>query len=175
VRILRLFIISFVLLFLLVSAISLFVPSRVRISKAINVKASPAAAWQQIDDMGKWKQWNPFFANVPAELISGMDTSQGRLNAMTVNGTTIRWIQREPGERIAAMERVGRQPVQNGWKCMEIPGADSTTIQWYMDFNLKWYPWEKLGSLLFEKSYGPKMEQGLTNLKKILEADRISH
>jgi hypothetical protein len=43
-----------------------------------------------------------------------------------------------------------------------------------MDFHLRWYPWEKFASLLFEQSYGPKMEQGLGNIKKMVEADRTS-
>jgi hypothetical protein len=43
-----------------------------------------------------------------------------------------------------------------------------------MDFRLRWYPWEKFSSLLFEKSYGLTMEKGLNNIKKLSEADRTS-
>jgi hypothetical protein len=38
-----------------------------------------------------------------------------------------------------------------------------------MDFHLRWYPWEKFASLLLEKSYGPRMEQGLATLKRLVE------
>jgi hypothetical protein len=38
-----------------------------------------------------------------------------------------------------------------------------------MDFRLRWYPWEKFSSLLLEKRYGPMLENGLDNLKKLME------
>jgi hypothetical protein len=44
-----------------------------------------------------------------------------------------------------------------------------------MDFHLRWYPWEKFGSLLLEKSYGTKMEMGLMSLKKLAETDRVTN
>lgn len=124
--------------------------------------------------MGEWKAWNPFFQNVQESMIKEVDSSEGMVRAMTVNGTRISWLSIADTEHVAAMERPGRLSVLNGWKNMTISGSDSTTIQWYMDFHLHWYPWEKFGSLLFERSYGPKMELGLSNLKKIVEADRTS-
>jgi hypothetical protein len=38
-----------------------------------------------------------------------------------------------------------------------------------MDFHLGWLPWNKFSGLLLEKRYGPRMEQGLTKLKSLLE------
>jgi hypothetical protein len=38
-----------------------------------------------------------------------------------------------------------------------------------MDFRLRWYPWEKFSSLLFEKQYGTQMEAGLESLKQLAE------
>ena len=173
-RYLRLLIGSFIFLFLVVFGISLFIPSNVRISRAINMKAGPEAVWKQVDDMRRWPTWNPFFAGVDPSAIIELDTTGNQLRAMRVNGTDISWQQSGKNERIAAMNRPGRKPVLNGWKSMQIAGSDSTTVQWYMDFKLSWYPWEKFSSLLFERSYGSQMELGLTNLKKIAESDLSS-
>ena len=101
------------------------------------------------------------------------DTINGKSGSMSVSGTSVQWKDIRPDERIAEMKS-SRRSILNGWKCISHAGSDSTTLQWYMDFHLRWYPWEKFASLLFEQSYGPKMEQGLGNLKKILEADRTS-
>jgi hypothetical protein len=48
---------------------------------------------------------------------------------------------------------------------------DSThhTVQWYFDFHLRWYPWEKLASLLLEKVYGTRMAQSLERLRAVAE------
>jgi hypothetical protein len=40
-----------------------------------------------------------------------------------------------------------------------------------MQFKLRWYPWEKFASLLFEKQYGTQMEAGLNKLKAYLEKE----
>jgi hypothetical protein len=38
-----------------------------------------------------------------------------------------------------------------------------------MDFRLRWYPWQKFGSLLYEDTYGTMMQQGLQKLKTSAE------
>lgn len=166
---------SLIILFLLVTGMSLFLPSRVRISKAMNVLALPDDIRSPIRDMKRWREWNTFFLSLPDTQLHIIDSAVGPQNAMEVNGTQISWETWTPDEYVALMRREGKEPVRNGWNLIHHPGSDSTTVQWYMDFKLHWYPWEKFGSLLFERSYGPGMEQGLTNLKKIIQADRISH
>jgi hypothetical protein len=43
--------------------------------------------------------------------------------------------------------------------------SDTTVVQWYFDFRLKWYPWEKFGSIVFDQQLGPSMESSLENLR----------
>ena len=67
------------------------------------------------------------------------------------------------------MQKKGFRPIVTGWNAITHQSTDSTTVQWYIDFQLRWYPWEKFSSLLFEKNYGVRMEEGLSNLKKLAE------
>ena len=173
-RFIKLLIISGLLLFGLITAISLLIPFTVRISRATNIHASAGKIWQQVDDMHQWKEWNPFFSKLPAGAIHISDTGAGKTTIMEVSGTTVQWKEKKADERIVVMQGKNGKPMINGWKCIQHPGSDSTTLQWYMDFKLRWYPWEKFSSLIFDKSYGPKMEQGLDNIKKNAEADRTS-
>ena len=69
----------------------------------------------------------------------------------------------------AALQQAGKMPLINGWKIYHHPSTDSLTLQWYSDFHLKWYPWQKLGSLFYENTYGVMMEEGLGNLKRLAE------
>ncbi len=57
--------------------------------------------------------------------------------------------------------------VQDSFHLEESAGI--TVVQWYFDFKLNWYPWEKFGSITFDKQVGPVMEQSLNNLKKLVE------
>ena len=38
-----------------------------------------------------------------------------------------------------------------------------------MGFHLRWYPWEKFTSFMFERIYNPQLQKGLDNLKTFLE------
>ena len=44
-----------------------------------------------------------------------------------------------------------------------------TTVNWSFQQQLNWYPWERLGGMLYDNVYGPSMEASLANLKKVCE------
>jgi Polyketide cyclase / dehydrase and lipid transport len=163
-RIIKLGLISLVMFALLVTGISLFIPSHIRISKAIDITANKDSAWQQITNASNWKNWYPGADSLPPLLIDGKikgigtDSTQG---LMLVNST----------DSSVTAENVGpgSRSAESGWNIYPGYTPSAITIQWYMDFYLKWYPWEKFSSLLLENRYGPLMEKGLENLKEYCE------
>ncbi|HVE60521.1 MAG TPA: hypothetical protein VNA26_01790 [Chitinophagaceae bacterium] len=64
-RFIKLPLISFVFLFLLITIISLFFPSHVRISKAINIKAEKETVFALIADTSQWYRWHPAYMQKP--------------------------------------------------------------------------------------------------------------
>ena len=123
----------------------------------------------ELKNAARWKDWYP-----------GMDSAKpfykdGQVKGAVFNGQSpshppyIVITKEEESEITAQFISNKMNPVINGWKMISHPASDSLTVQWYMDFHLRWYPWEKFASLLFEKSHGEKMEQGLSRLKAILE------
>lgn len=48
-------------------------------------------------------------------------------------------------------------------------GSQVTTVQWYFDFNLRWYPWEKFSSIIYDQQFGPTMEKSLLQLQSLCE------
>lgn len=154
-RLIKLAFISILLLFFVVTAISLLIPSDIRISKAINIHSGEDSIFALIRDTTKWKQWHPaFISNDSATAFPQIHIVQ----------------QSESDSEIVMHLQQGDKPeVVNGWKIYQYPHVDSLTLQWYMDFHLKWYPWQKLGSMLYEKTYGTMMEKGLENIKNRVE------
>lgn len=141
-------------LFLTATAISLFIPSHVRISKAINLHAAGAPVLALVADTTQWPQWHPAF--IPNDSV--------RFPAITITKTA-----QSDSEVVMQLRQNGKTPVTNGWRLYSHAGSDSLTLQWYMDFHLKWYPWQKFGALFYENTYGTMMEQGLANIKRKLE------
>lgn len=143
-RIIKLGIISAIVFSLLLLLFSLIIPSHVRISRAVNIAAPKQAVYAQIESTDKWKVWNEF--------------SQGRIS-VAVDAT-------EP-TLITTHWKYGDKTVKSYFQLEE--SANITVVQWYFDFHLRWYPWEKFGSITFDKQFGPVMERSLNNLKKLVE------
>jgi hypothetical protein len=58
-RVIKLAILSFIFLFLLVTTISLFIPSHIRISRATDINSTKQGVMSLIADPLKWKEWYP--------------------------------------------------------------------------------------------------------------------
>lgn len=169
-RFVKLAILSFVILFVVITAISLFIPSHIRISKAVNLRGERDSIMALIKYPARWKSWYP-----------GIDTAKLMYEEGAAKGVILDDRGSEPvylaihtidtDEVTAQFVIPNMRPVVNGWKVISYPTNDSTTLQWYMDFHLRWYPWEKFRSLLLEGSYGAKMERGLSNFRKVVQSN----
>lgn len=153
-RLIKLALISFVFLFLVVTAISLMIPSRVRISRAIDLRQSREAIVSYVGNQQRWPEWNP---------LAAPDTS-GRVALPQVQTQSA-----SDSELVYRLQQPGKKDIVTGWKLHGYSTTDTLTLQWYMDFRMSWYPWQKFGSLFYEGTYGKMMEKGLNQLKARLE------
>ena len=142
----KLALISFIFFALLLTGISLLFPSHVRISKAIDINASKEQVLMQLKDTTNWKNWYP-----------GADSLLPSVD-LTFNDSLVKFQQIREGKK-----------AEEGWNIIQTERPNITTVQWYMDIRLNWYPWEKFSSIMLENRYGPFMEKGLAGLKVYLE------
>ena len=154
-RLIKLALLSIIFIFLLGTGISLLIPSHIRISKAINLVAPKDSIFALVVNRERWKEWHPAF--MPDRMRPGFPDIHMEITRHTAD------------EVVMNLQQGNKEPVVNGWKIYEHASVDSLTLQWYMDFHLKWYPWKKFSSLFFENTYGVLMEQGLSHIKKITQ------
>lgn len=151
-RFIKLAIISFVFIFGLITAISLLIPSTVRISKAIDLQAPPDSVRNLITDTTAWRSWHPAYQNNRQQNAS--------ITFNSISDTLV----------TATISSPGKNSLLNGWQFHTHGESSTYTLQWYIDFKLRWYPWEKFGSLFYEATYGQMIEQGLSNIKKEVQS-----
>jgi hypothetical protein len=119
----------------------------------------------QISNAANWKSWYPgadsskFFYE--AGSIKGLILDEHKKQYIIITGKT--------QDEVTAEFVLPNKKIPTGWLVASGSGANSVTIQWYMDFHLRWYPWEKFSSFMFERVYHPQLQQGLDNLKRFLE------
>ena len=149
-RIIKLGIISFVFFSLLLLAFTFLIPAEIRISRAIDVKADKAVLMPFIADTTAWSKWNSYL----------MDTSRRfRISDLNVSDSLV-----------SSIWKTGDRVFKSSFALYETrPGT--ITLQWYFDFDLGWYPWEKIAGITYDKQTGPVMEESLARLKRLVESN----
>lgn len=150
-RIIKLGLLSIGFLAGLLLLISLLFPSHIRLSKATNLPNERQRIFALVKND---TAWHPAYKDTAT--TQAFASLRKRVLAQT------------DSTYVMELQQPGRKPVISGFQLYGQPAADSLTLQWYMDFQLGWYPWQKFSSLFFEKTYGAMMEKGLANIKQQL-------
>lgn len=143
-KLVKLGLISIVAFGLLFSGLSLLFPSRVRVSRAIDISGSADQVLSRLRDTASWAQWYP----VPPG-SKGFPVLQ-----RVTDSSVVASFRQDNGRTGTAVFVVYPASV-----------AGLTTLHWYIDFRMRWYPWEKFSALLLERRYGPMMESALGRFK----------
>ncbi len=166
-RLLKLAVISFFILFAIVTSIGLLFPSMVRVSRAINISAPYDTVYNYLNDTKYWKRWMQGADSATIKFIS-TQTAGGGTEIKIGTGKVV--IQRNTADSIVTVWTSEKGSVQtSGFVLLKDSAGSITAIQWYFDQQLKWYPWERFGSMGNDKILGPVMEESLDKLKKMLE------
>lgn len=158
-RLIKLAILSFVFLFLAVTLVSFLIPSHIRLSKVIMLQGSRDSVFQLITNKDQWPRWHPLFSPLQtAEQKTALNEIETKLISRNDSLLQMQW------------QQPGKKTLLSNWVFRNDTSANVSTLQWFIDFDHAWYPWEKLKSLFYEKTYGTMMEQGLLNLKQQVES-----
>jgi len=161
-RFLKLAFISAVVLFVVMLLISLLLPSHIRISRAIDISAPTEKIYPWLSDIKQWEKWNEYVRTYHNRIA---ETGMLKADEIAIFVT---------GKKESLVTADWQQPSGNKFGSgFAIIGNNSrhsyTTVQWYFDFHVKWYPWEKFQSIVYDQQLGPVMEKSLANLKRIAE------
>ena len=163
-RIFKLAILSFVFLFLLVTIISFFLPSHIRITRTQQINSLKEAVMEEISDPAKWKNWYPGLDSAELfyidNIAKGVVQNKKREQVILITG-------KKDNEVMTEYRVSGKTKITGGWKLTAAEG--SVMIQWYMTLHVRWYPWEKFAGLLYERSFATQMKTGLIRLKEKVE------
>jgi hypothetical protein len=163
-RIIKLGLISLIFFVVFLTLLSFLFPSQVRISRATDIVADKDSIKSMLADPQRWEKWYPGADTASLIYIEGKlkGIETGWMKGLIITNITDSTIE---------LGNIGTGPkrVKSGWNIYPGNTPNTFTVQWYMDFHLLWYPWEKFSGLLLEKKYAPRMEKGLEKLKTLLQ------
>lgn len=165
-KLIKLGFISVVVLFGLITAMSLLLPSQVVISRAIDINRPLDTVFETVTDLSKWKGWmdnyeaDSTFISVPSNGTSSFI----KMGKVKVDITALDSTKMETNWQSA-----DNRPLPGSFNFVSSADHQRVTVQWQFIQKVKWYPWEKFASITSDKVLGPYMEKSLDNLKKLME------
>lgn len=161
-KFIRLILLSGIAFFVLACIVSFFIPSHIRVFRMVNIASSNDSVLNKVRDLSQWKGWFPGFEHVE---LKDQQVQEGKVVKAEANGILLQ-VKESTDSAVVVSIQKGARAVTGGWQVNIDHRNDSLALQAYMDFTLKWYPWEKFSSLMLDKSYGEALAQGLLNLKE---------
>ncbi len=160
-KLIRLAVISIVLLFVLATLLGALLPSMVLVSRAVNVNAPRHLVLPYVSDIRRWKEWIEGMQDTSVTIYSPVNADLGgtsvRITHISDSAIISSWITRNGHPQTSTLRLIGDS------------SQKVTVVQWQFEQKLKWYPWEKLGSMMNDKILGPRMEKNLNSLKSLVE------
>jgi hypothetical protein len=159
-------------LFIFITILSLFIPSKLMVSRAVVINAGAGKVLSEVSNLQNWKHWQPVFKNDSANINYRTDAN-GISNYAEWNSKdqkNIIEITSKNNNSIAAiLKRPGENDVLNTISVLPLADSNQVQAEWNVLIKLKWYPWEKFYGIFIEKISGQGYEDALNCLKQYVE------
>jgi hypothetical protein len=132
----------------------------------ISISRPQTEVLNKISDLRTWKIWNEFLSQLGSNNNSAGPEDSAWSDHLRVKGAVIRLARVEKNGISTTWQR-GDRMFTGRFLLQEKNGR--TILVWTFEFDVKWYPWEKLASMFYNKQLGPVMEKSLVNLRDLLE------
>jgi len=172
-RIFKGFIIVLAGLFIFITIFSLFIPSKIMVTKGVVIHAGAEKVFAEISNLHNWKHWQPVFkadsANIKFETdatgVSNSCTweSKGKKNKFLITSQKDMVV-------TASLLREGENDILNTIRILPLQDSNEVQAEWNILIKLKWYPWEKFYGIFIEKISGQGYEDALNSLKEYTES-----
>ncbi|RYD73747.1 MAG: hypothetical protein EOP53_19520 [Sphingobacteriales bacterium] len=158
--------------FVLITLISLLIPSTVVTVKSVSIHASQQKIVAAIQDLNQWQNWHPVFRQENKTI----KVSQPSFGV----DAKLQWLQNEKPHDITItkvfpegiqfnLNSAGEKPVETFLSALPMQEPNTFQVEWKAVTKLKWYPWEKFGGIFITEMTGPGYEQALNSLKQYIE------
>ncbi len=163
-------------LFAVITIIGLFIPSSVKISRGIIVSADSSKVYHELSDVKNWNKWLPWItadsgALVQLSAVTNEPGSFFRWQGVKFNSAgTITIQSSKPNEILLLHELKDMNKAEGGFNIRSTGVKNNVTeVLWYMEYKLKWYPWERFYGIFADHIIGTAFDKGLEQFKNYIE------
>lgn len=177
-KIVKKIVIAIVVLIILALVIGFFSPRNVTLERSISIDASPASIYEEINGFKSFNKWSPWAKIDPENTdytYDGPDTGVGSKMSWTSTNDQVgvgsqEIVESIPNEKVRTMLIFGDYPDPNYANFIITGDGESSAVLWTFEGDMGSNPIGKLFGLFMESMLGPSYEEGLQNLKSLVES-----
>ena len=176
-RIVKIILFSIVGLLVLFFAVGFLLPREVNVERSIEIDASPQQVFDKVNDFQQFNRWQPWAQIDP-------DTRYVYEGPATGAGSRMMWYSDHPEVGDGDQEIVQSEPYSKVRMALDFGAGglahadylidatdDGSELTWTLEADMGGNPLGKYFGLMMDGMVGPAYEQGLANLKEILESE----
>jgi hypothetical protein len=172
-RLIKAFLFGIAGLFIMITILSLLIPSNVKVARVVVINNTTAGKiYQQTGNLRNWKNWQPMFKPGVAVVNFGNITEGKKASCDIVynNKTTHLAITAADTSSVKfLLQSKGGNDIENNIILSPLPSSQSVHVEWRTVTKLHWYPWDKFYAIFLDKMSGPGYEAALSNLNDYIE------
>lgn len=180
-RLVKMFLFVLTGLFAVITIIGLFIPSSVKISRGIVINADSTKVYNELRDVKNWSKWLPWITTDSGAIIqlSPVTNEPGSFfkwkGLIYKSSGTITLQQIKPDIITTSYQLKDMNDAEGGFRIRSTGAAkQGTEVQWFMEYKLKWYPWERFYGIFMDHIIGPAFDKGLQQLKTYTEEKTVT-
>lgn len=157
-RFLKLIIISFFILFLFITFIGLLLPSKVLVSRAIEIQSTKNKIINYTNNFYGWKNWVEPFKDLTIKDSNEVSAEHFKVKILIKDSLKTEgiWQGVKGNNQNFAIQVIYLE-------------SNKTLVQWQFEEKIKWFPWARFTSMINDKVIGSALEKNLANLKSQIE------
>ena len=168
-------VIGFVILLIILGAVSFILPSKLSVERSLKIKASKEVVFEQVNNLQNWEKWT-FWMNIDTTMelkFFGNEKGEGagfewKSDKSEVGSGNLTIIASKPFDSIHA-EIEFKHKLKADAYYLFIDSASETNVIFIFKLNLGNNPIARYLGLFMRKRIGNDLENSLVNLKKVIE------
>jgi hypothetical protein len=172
-RSIKIFIISVLIMMSFFGIFTVFLPSKVTVSKSILINATEAEVVNEIENFKNWKNWYPGFQNQNIAVTTSQKNDSSFVTLTNEKQRKLLMHMVKPGpENIDVFLSDENKKNTISYQFILSPDrTGNTQLTWNVNTTLSWYSWKKIAGIFLDKATGSQYQEVLQNLK--IAAEKI--
>ncbi|MBI2060300.1 MAG: SRPBCC family protein [Nitrospirae bacterium] len=154
--------------------VSFFLPSQWSVERSSVIKAPPEAIFVHLNSFKNWKAWSPWEGKDPQMTMSYEGPEEGvgaatRWDSPKMGKGTMTLTESVPPQKVVYDLDISEGKYRMKGSFTLTPGGEGTTVTWRDEGDVGKNPIGKYFALLMPRMIAKDFDEGLANLKKLLE------